>query len=310
MDYGEVLSRAWQIIWKHKVLWIFGILAGCTASGNSGNVSYSFGSEDAPPAVQQFFWQFERMPDWQIAALIGVAILVILVLVVLAIFLSTVGRIGLIQGVKQAEKQTDRLTFGELFRSSLPYFWRVFLLNLLFGLAYAAVIIALVIIFTLGAIVTLGLGLICLIPLICLLVPISWLVFVYLEQANIAIVMDDVGVMDGLRRGWEVFSNNLGPMIVMGLILFVGVSLIGGFIIGAPLFLIAVPALGGLFLGREDTIWGGLLVAGLCFVAYLPVLIVLNGILTSYVKSAWALTYMRLTGRPAALAPVVEAESV
>jgi hypothetical protein len=25
-DFGEVLSRAWQITWKHKVLWIIGIL--------------------------------------------------------------------------------------------------------------------------------------------------------------------------------------------------------------------------------------------------------------------------------------------
>ena len=34
-DFGDVLSRAWQIIWKHKVLWIFGILAGCSR-GSSG----------------------------------------------------------------------------------------------------------------------------------------------------------------------------------------------------------------------------------------------------------------------------------
>ena len=37
MDIGEVLSRAWQIIWKHKVLWIFGILAGCASGGGGGN---------------------------------------------------------------------------------------------------------------------------------------------------------------------------------------------------------------------------------------------------------------------------------
>jgi hypothetical protein len=28
-NFGEVLTRAWQIIWKHKVLWVFGILASC-----------------------------------------------------------------------------------------------------------------------------------------------------------------------------------------------------------------------------------------------------------------------------------------
>ena len=27
-DFGEVLSHAWQITWKHKVLWIIGILFG------------------------------------------------------------------------------------------------------------------------------------------------------------------------------------------------------------------------------------------------------------------------------------------
>ena len=37
MDYGEVLSRAWRIIWKHKVLWIFGIMAGCTSGSGGGN---------------------------------------------------------------------------------------------------------------------------------------------------------------------------------------------------------------------------------------------------------------------------------
>jgi hypothetical protein len=57
-------------------------------------------------------------------------------------------------------------------------------------------------------------------------------------------------------------------------------------------------------LGGESAFGSGLLVAGLCFVMYLPVWIVLNGILTSYIESAWTLTYLRLTGRKAALEPV------
>ena len=40
-NFGEVLTRAWQIIWKHKVLWIFGFLAGCGQGGTNfrGNSS-------------------------------------------------------------------------------------------------------------------------------------------------------------------------------------------------------------------------------------------------------------------------------
>jgi hypothetical protein len=89
-------------------------------------------------------------------------------------------------------------------------------------------------------------------------------------------------------------------MIVMWLILGLGVSLIGGLIIGLPIILIVGPAVVGAISGSNQVLGGGLLVTGLCFVAYLPVLIVLNGILQSYIRSAWTLTYLRLTaGRPA-----------
>ena len=39
MNYGEVLSSAWKTIWKHKVLWIFGILAGLGAGSGGGSAS-------------------------------------------------------------------------------------------------------------------------------------------------------------------------------------------------------------------------------------------------------------------------------
>ena len=35
-NFGEVLSRAWQIVWKHKVLWIFGIFGLQLAAGSKG----------------------------------------------------------------------------------------------------------------------------------------------------------------------------------------------------------------------------------------------------------------------------------
>lgn len=309
MDYGEVLSRAWQIVWKHKVLWIFGILAGCGSSGNSSRFSSSYRTNDVPPGVENFFLQFERIPDWQIAALIGGIILVVLVLVVLAIFLTTVGKIGVIQGAQKADQGAVSMRFGELFSGSLPFFWRVFLLNLLFGLAFAALVIVLTLTFVLAAFATLGIALICLIPIICLLVPVFWLVFIVLEQANIAIIVDDKGIMEGLQRGWQVIRENPGEIIVMGLILGIGVSLIGGLIISAPLFLIALPALSALLLGLDNAVWGSLLITGLCFLAYLPFWLVLNGILTAYIESSWTLTYLRLTRRTTAIEPILEPES-
>lgn len=306
MNFGEVLSRAWQIIWRNKVLWIFGILAGCgnaTGSGG-GNTGFRFSEGDRlPPQLEQFFSQFERLPDWQIALLVGLVVLAILVLIVLFVLLGTIGRVGLIRGTQMAERGDTTLLFGDLFREGMRYFWRVFLLNLLFGLAFAVVIGLIVIAYIGVSIVTLGIGALCLLPFICLLVPLGWFLQVVVEQANVALVVEDLGILDGFRRGWDVVRTNLGPIIVMSLILLLGIGLLGGLIIGIPLAAVIGPAVTGAIIGTDRALGGGLLIAALCFVAYLPVLILLNGILRGYIISAWTLTYMRLTSRPAAIEP-------
>lgn len=247
------------------------------------------------------------MTDAQIAALVVAGFLIGLVILVVVVFLGTIGRVGLIRGTQQVEGGSASLVFGELFSGSMPYFWRVFGLGLLVGLLVLVTVGALVVMGLIGTAATLGIGLICLIPLICILVPVLWFISVIVEQASIAIVLEDLGVMDGLRRGWEVVRANLGTMIVMALILMLGVGGIGGFIIALPIALIAVPALIGSSVGTNQAIGSGWALAAICFIAYLPVLIILNGILRSYIETAWTLTFMKLTGKTsAALQPAGE----
>ena len=65
MDFGEVLTKAWKIIWKFKVLWIFGILSSCgQGSGNSGNpggVQYSMDKGDLTPGMRHSSMPAERL---------------------------------------------------------------------------------------------------------------------------------------------------------------------------------------------------------------------------------------------------------
>jgi hypothetical protein len=306
MDFAEVLSRAWQIIWRHKVLWIFGILAGCVNSGGgSGNANMDY-KGDIPTRVEQFF---ETTPDWQIATYIGIAILIILIIAVLAIFLGTIGRIGLIRGARQSDQDMEaKLSFGELFYGSLPYFWRVFLLNLLVDLVIFVGAMVLAVIIILGSIMTLGIGLVCIIPLLCLLIPMAWFVSLLVEQSNIAIILGDLKVKDGLQRGWEVMRKNPGTMAIMWLILTLGVSLIGGFIIALPMILSLGPLVVSLITETEEPTRSGFIISILCVAAYLPVLLLLTGVLRSYIETAWTLTYSLVTKRPttAAAEPIPE----
>ena len=37
MDYGEIITRAWNITWKNKFLWVLGFLAALTSIGSNSN---------------------------------------------------------------------------------------------------------------------------------------------------------------------------------------------------------------------------------------------------------------------------------
>lgn len=298
-NFGEVLSRAWQIIWKHKVLWIFGIFAACSRGGNGGGGGSGGGGGTGPGT--QPFPELERNME-QLGQWIGdnpwivvVFVVLILGLVLLSILLGTIGRIGLIRGTYQVEQGVDRLNFGELFSESMPYFWRVFGLSFLIGLIAVLIFIPL----TLLGVITGGIGFICILPLFCILIPVLIAVSVVIEQANVAIVLEDLGIGDGLRKGWDVVRSNVGPIIIMALILIIGSSIVG-FIIALPIIAAVLPFVFGAATNSTNPIWFGVV----CCAIYFPILLLLNGIVTAYMQTAWALTYMRLT-KPQDNAPIV-----
>ena len=300
-NFGEVLTRAWQIIWKHKVLWIFGIFAGCGRGGGGGSGGGQVsGSGDQPfPELERTMNQLGQWISdnpW----IVAVIVLLVIVLVILSIFLGTIGRIGLIRGTYRAEAGAERLNFGEVFSESTPYFWRVFGLSLLIFLIALLVFIPLVLGGTLFSVVTAGIGMLCLLPLICLLVPLLWALSVVIEQANVAIVLENLSIGDGFRKGWEIVRANVGPFLILTLIIFIGSGVVG-FIIAIPLIAAVVPLIFGAASNNTAPIW----ITVLCCAAYFPVLLILSGILNAYVQSIWTLTYMRLTRPLQDNAPVV-----
>jgi hypothetical protein len=308
MDFGEVFTRAWKIIWKFKILWIFGILSSCGqgggGSGGGGNTGFQFSNGDAniPPGMRDFFNRaedfFVNIQAWEIAALVVGLLLFILIMILITSAINTVGGIGLIQGTLKAEDGAEKMTFGELFRDGQTFFWRVFGLNILIGLVMSVGVIIFVLPFVGIGIVTAGIGFLCFIPFLCLLIPAIWLVSVLFEQMNIAIVVEDLKIKDALIRGWDVFKENLGNILVMGLILGLGSTIISIFF-AVPLIMVTIPAVigiaGGSIWGSGVMLGSGLVVAALGFLILMPVIIVLGGILQAYVKTAWTLTYLRLT---------------
>jgi hypothetical protein len=311
MDYGWVLKRAWETTWKFKGLWVLGILASCSSGGGGGGhgggssgSGYRFGGQTDPHFPQFQRW-LESIPQqtWILIAII--AVVVILVLAAIALVLGILGQAGLIAGFNQVETN-GTVTLGEAWRIGKANFWRLLGVRVVFWLAgiIVGILIAAVAITT--VIGTLGIGLICLIPLLCLLIPIGALVGVYVMLTQVALVTEGLGIKESFVRSWEVLKANLGPIIVIALIVVFGSAVIT-LALAFPLIAAVLPAAAGLAFGTDQSTTTGLVTAGVCLAVYLPLLIVANGVLQTYVTGVWTLSWRQWTGRPKGVTALPEA---
>jgi hypothetical protein len=120
---------------------------------------------------------------------------------------------------------------------------------------------------------------------------------VVFDLAIVGIVNEDLSTIDGLRRGWEIFQKQPGPDHWHGCD---PVDSQHGdrLHLGLPVLLIAAPIILGAISQTRAVFGGGALISMVLFLLYLPILMVAQGILQSYIGSAWTLVFRRLTGRP------------
>jgi len=275
MDYGALVKRALDIMWKFKYLWIFGFfLEFGSGGGGFGNLP-----EKVKEPIGDFFGGIPLM------SIIIPLILIGLVVFLLFLILYIVSQGGLIHCVSRIESG-ENPTLRDGWNAGVKNFWRIL------GIA-----IIMLIFFFAAAVVTLGpfvvllivykiLGLlfaIILIPLFMVFFAVIMLISLYAYRVCI---IEGQGVFDSISGGWETLKNNLGKSLIVALI---GIGstiiyIIGFLIVG--LFL-ALPfiALGiiNLFLG----IALGVLV-GLIYIA------VVSGAWGTYIDSLWTLAFLEM----------------
>ena len=302
MDYGEVLRKTWDISWRNKGLWFLGILAGCSASGrgNFGNSTssvrgYDFNSGGLPSFQgDRFFDEIGPIQEEFLIPIILGILCVGLILALVFFVLGVIGQSGLIAGFRRADDGAN-VTFAQAFGEGTQNFWKLAGIRIVFFIAGFVIVIALILGTVLVGFATLGIGLLCLIPLLCLLIPLGLGVDSYIILTMVASVEEELGVFESFGRSWNTFRENLGPVVVMILILIVGGGILG-FLIALPFIGIVVPAITGIMVGTDLAVASGVGISLLCLMAAIPLLIVLYGLLTTYTTGAWTLTYRRLNG--------------
>lgn len=301
MDYGKILSRAWQITWRWKVLWIFGFLAslGSGGGGGGGSSGVNNGSRGAGN-----FPNFDISPQMG-GLIIGLVCLALIIGLILWV-LSIIGRGALIAGVQQVEDE-GQTSFGSAWRVGLSRFWTIFGIGFLAALPILIIVLVLI---GVGIAVAVGAGynftndvperalgvilpaLACLIPLACVTVVLAVVLAQIQIYAERAAILEGHGWLEAFKRGWQVLKTHLGPTIIFWLIFLLIGGVLAAIVVGGILAL-ALPAM-ALFGNNNPNALAVVTMCGGALVGFV-ILAVVGAIVQTFTSTTWTLVYRQLT---------------
>ena len=364
MDPIKILKRAWTILWSYRALWAFGLFLALATAGSTGNGSNNGMQFDQdgnnPPVPSQTFEEVwteitreiqnafrEGIPDANISGealtaflwILGGFVLLMVIIGIVVAIARYVSEVAVIRMVDEYEASGTKRTVREGFRLGWSNeAWRLFLINLIISLP--AILLMLVLI---GA----GLGLyfsvtsgngnitalstVTIIGFVFLMIFVVVIVSIFLRLLRNFFwrisVLEDAGVSDSLRRGFELVREqwkNVGLMwlVMIGLGIVWAIASILLFIITLPILIVtaalaavivAAPflLLAGVFSlflsGPLPWIAAGIFMLPLFFtLAFSPWLLV-GSWQAVYTSTVWTLTYRELRALPApASEPIVQ----
>lgn len=281
MDYGNLFSRAWDIIWKNKFLILLGVLVALGGSSGNGGNQFRYVFQDG-----NFNWNdmpqydygapFQDL-DLSILAIVGIlALTVVLMVVGLALWVAgTMARGGLISAVNDIETESPT-NFSDAFKAGWNKGWRLLGIDLVPAIpGFFLFIGSIITILAYGGFIDMmngewpfvGMGpFLPLLLLFCLLLPIILFLSLMRTFANRACMLEDLGVISSYRRGFEVLADNLGTALILFLIqIAISIGFITVMII--PGFLMAICCL----------LW--------------PLLILIQAAFSTYISTLWTLAW-------------------
>ncbi len=325
MDHIKVLKRAWDITWRYRVLWIFGIILALTTphwggGNNGGQVQYNVSGEDFPLPGGRF--TLPEIPPQVVAILVTVGVALACMIIFLAVAAAVaryVAETALIRMVDDYEETGEKHSARQGFRTG----WsrtalRLFLIDLLIGLPVAIVFILLFALAlaplllwatdnraagVIGTVATIGSFF-----LLVLLAIVGGVVLSLLKHFfRRACALEEMGVIEAIRRGYDIVRRHLKDVALMWLIM-VGLGL--GWIIVMILVTILLVLVGAVLGGVPALLIGGLVslflngaapwilaavIGGPIFILVVAVpALFLGGLMEAFKSSVWTLTYREL----------------
>jgi hypothetical protein len=310
MDYGNIITRAWNITWNNKFLWVLGFLAALTSAGSNSN------------SFQQSYNQSDFANNPELFMAIGAAVLVLtcvfLIIGLILWLLSIAARGGLIDGVNRID-DGEAVTLKEAFSAGFKSVWRligVYILAFL-PLIIISIVVGIIAVMAIGGAAAMGsmmqnpdeagaalvgsLGLLgmCLCLAVCALIPLTIVLSFIAEFAIRGVMIQNMGVLDSLSHGWRIFKENLGPVIILSLLLFV-IGIMVSFVLGMIMIPLSLMLFAPTFISLfNDGMLNGIQIVYAVGSSLLLAVVgaALMAVVQTWSSAVWTLAYKEFTGK-------------
>jgi hypothetical protein len=293
MDYGQIIKQAWEIAWKRRYLWLFGLVTGLGGGGSFPGGGDNLKNNEAVASAVSWFTEHPGI----ILAVVLIGGLLLLIHIIL-VFISYG---ALIRSVAEIARQ-GQSNFDSALNAGLKYFWRNVGISLVIGF-YAVMLMGVVLVPSILAIVagSTSAKIFGVIWLVLWILPGLAALFVMVLVSAYAArfcVAEDQGVMQSLTSGWKMFRSNLSESIILGAIAMgLGMAVSIGLVI--TIIIIAIPFI---ILGIIN-LWLGVIPGGLVFLVFLILFSCIYGVFSS---AFWTLGFLKLLDKQKPPLPIAE----
>lgn len=308
--YRNILKQAWQLTWRNKYLWWFGIFAALL--GNGGEFEILFNNSGASPGQVLF-------PAWQRIFSTGIfsghtlanignllrqdtlnmifvlaACLIVLAVCLFLIWLVIVSQAAVVNNSAAAIKQKKN-TLRDGFNSGILNFWPVLTLNIIIKIIIYILLVAV----SLPAIFYQGNFNAKLFYIFALVViaPVAIILSFIIKYAVAYAVINKSRIMPAIKQSWRLFKENWLISFEMAIILFF-INLLVGLAIVLAILVLAVPFLFlGLIFYYSFSLAGSWLIAILAFTSFLFIVVSAGAALAVFQISSWTGLFLELEKR-------------
>ena len=313
--YRNILKRAWEITWKFKYLWFFGLFAALLGNGGEFEIiskSFDINNPDnlnIIDSIKSFAGTgiFSKQAVGNVGQLVvndpfNLLMLVIILLIVLIlagfmIWLTIISQAALVNNSANViSGKPHDLKSGVM--NGADKFWPVFGMNLisraLTYLVFLAIGLPVVISISRANAVTAS---IVFIVSFLIFIPVAIILSFIVKYSIGYIIIKGEKFLESLKLGWLLFIKNWLISIEMAFILFFINFFVGIFLI-LILLILAIPFLFILFLliksGLFFNFW---VVAMFALVLFLIIIILVGSALSVFQISSWTGLFIELVGR-------------